>query len=110
MRNNCFKAMILAVCPVLLAYGADAASVGPSGYTNAFGTQPAVADWSTFSIGGAAATLTTAAQLDAAAQAVATSSINVQLVADNNDPPAALSNATWCSSALYVQTRPTGNN
>src|SRR3954451_20486618 len=70
--------------PVILAMGwfasdAPAASVGPSGYTNAFGTQPAVADWSTLSIGSSAANITTAAGLDAAVTNVLASSVNAQV-------------------------------
>src|SRR6185295_15813244 len=56
---------LLVLLPVLLATGGfvpgvRAASVGTSGYTNAFSVQPPTADWSTFSIGGGAGTLTTA--------------------------------------------------
>jgi hypothetical protein len=45
MRNNCLKAAFLALFSILLTIGAQAASVGPTGYTNAFATLPAVTDW-----------------------------------------------------------------
>src|SRR6266850_4352465 len=91
-----------------LATGVRAASVGAAGYTNAFGTQPLAADWSTVAIAGAAPDMTAASQLDAAVQAVAATTVSSQLSADATDPPAFLSTATWCSSGFYVQTRPTG--
>src|SRR4051812_42698667 len=68
----CFQILLaLSFSPI----AARAASVGPSGYTNAFSVQPPVADWSYFSIAGTAGTITTAPDLDTAVQAVPASSI-----------------------------------
>ena len=84
-----------------------AASVGASGYTNAFSTQPAAADWSTATVTGGAADVTTAAGLDAAVAALTAAGITTQVAADAVNPPGAQGLATWCSSGLYLQTRPT---
>ena len=62
--------------------GAQGALVGASGYTNDFSSQPPAADWSTVSIAGTATDIATTAQLDAAVQAIAASSITAQLTAD----------------------------
>src|SRR2546421_3699537 len=90
------------------ATGLQAASVGPSGYTNDFSSQPSATDWSFFAISGAAADIATAAALDAAVQAVAASSINTVTLADAGDPPVLNGSATWSSTGFYLQTRPTG--
>src|SRR5437773_9567434 len=90
-----------------LRWPSDAASVGPSGYTNAFGTQPAAADWAGVSIGSASGTITTPAGLDAAVQGMNASAITGTLVSDPTDPPAATGTPQWSSSGLYVQTRST---
>ncbi len=86
-----------------------AASVGAGGYTNSFSTQPAVADWATFSIAGAAGDATDPAVLDSSVQAVTASSVNATVGADPSDPPALLATAVWSSTGQYVQTRATGN-
>ena len=80
-----------------MATSADAASVGPNGYTNSFSTRPAAADFSTYGgIPGASGDITTAAALDAYVQNVAASDINAQ-VTDSSpaDPPAKLGAAQW---------------
>lgn len=92
-----------------LVFGVRAASVGPAGYTNAFGTLPVAADWSMFSVAGAAADATTSGQIDTEVQLVAASAINGQAATDAVDPPAFNAAATWSSSGFYLQTRPTGN-
>src|SRR6185436_79567 len=89
---------------------AQAALVGSSGYTNAFGSQPSAADWSTLSIAGAVADFPTPGAVDTAVQGVSSSTITTQLSPDGTiDPPAFLANATWSSLGFYAQTRPTGN-
>ena len=98
-------ALAATICPTTV----HAASVAPTGYTNGFGLQPAGSDWSTLSIGAANGDYSTAPGLDAAATAIAASSINTTLTADAGDPPLILSLAAWSSSGLYVQTRSTGN-
>jgi hypothetical protein len=87
----------------------EAAQVGSSGYTNAFSALPPAADWSTFSITGAAADLGNAATLESALQAVAAASINGPVINDPADPPAILGSAVWSSTGQYLQTRATGN-
>src|SRR3954452_14018234 len=84
----------LAFCSFLLQSAAAGfvpeareASVTPSGYTNDFSTQPTAADWSTLSIGTAAATITTAAALDAAVHGVAAGSITTPVGTGLNEPP-----------------------
>src|ERR1051325_494436 len=101
--------------PVLLAVGgfsvgARAASVGPAGYTNDFSTVPPAADWATAPISGAAANITTTVDLDAAVQATPASSVTAAVVSDATEPPAFNGSATWASTGLYLQTRPTGVN
>ena len=83
-----------------------AAQVGPAGYTNAFGVQPPVGDWSTFSIAGGGGDISVAAGLDSAVLAVAASSVNGATVANGTTPPDANVNATWASAGLHLQTRP----
>lgn len=109
LRN--LRAAVLGVAASLLAIAVGvrchAASVGPGGYFANFSGAPAVADWSTRSIAGAAADVTTSDGLDAAVQAVAASSISSALVTAAGNPPAMNGSATWSSSGQYVQTRPT---
>ncbi|MEY2409392.1 MAG: hypothetical protein QOF48_2062 [Verrucomicrobiota bacterium] len=88
---------------------ARAASVGAGGYTNDFSVQPTAADWSSFSIAGAAADGTTAAYIDGQVQTISAGSIVSQTVSDPTLPAAFNTLATWSSGAFYVQTRPTGN-
>ena len=83
------------------------ASVGVAGYTNAFTTQPAAADWAGVGIAGSSLDITNAAGLDAAVAALAAAAITNQVVADATVPPAASSSASWSSSGGYLQTRPT---
>ena len=75
-----------------------------------FSTLPAATNWSTYAIAGAAATLTTSAQLDTAVQALTASLITTPLGSTNVNPPVAAGTAFWSSTGGYVQTRPTGNN
>ncbi len=95
---------------------ASAALVGPSGYTNAFATRPPAGDFSTTSGGlaGAAADISTAADLDTYAQNVAASTITTQVTDSSantpNNPPAKLAAAQWTSGgSAYLVTRATGN-
>jgi hypothetical protein len=87
----------------------EAALVGSGGYTNAFSSQPPAADWSTFSITGAAADLGSAAALENALQAVGAGSITAATGSDPGNPPAITATAVWSSTGLYLQTRATGN-
>jgi lysophospholipase L1-like esterase len=92
---------------LFLAWDAKAASVSPAGYTNGFGTQPSAADWATLSIaGGSGDTYSTDTEVNATIRA---STVVMQTVLDEGNPPSATGNATWSESGLYLQTRPTGN-
>lgn len=109
------KACFLAILVTALAgwaTTANAASVGPTGYTNSFATRPAATDFSTYGgIPGASGDITTAAALDAYVQNVTASSISAQ-VTDSSlaDPPAKLGPAQWTSGgSAYLVTRPTGS-
>ena len=104
------RSLAVALTSLLLTDTAQPASVGPSGYTNDFSVQPLAADWSTLSMAGATATITTPEQLDAAVQAVAANTVTSALAVDAVNPPALNGSAVWCSSAFFLQTRPTGNN
>src|SRR2546428_14146659 len=97
----CFS--ILAATRIATVQGA---SVGPSGYTNDFSTQPAAADWSFYSIAGAATDVITASALDTAVQAVAAGTISNPIGSDPGNPPPFFASALWSSTGLYVQTRP----
>jgi lysophospholipase L1-like esterase len=82
------------------------ASVGPAGYMNGFGTQPAT-EWATLSIAGAPTdTYSPDAAVNASVSAI---SVAARTVSDGGNPPEANASAVWSSSGLYLQTRPTGN-
>ena len=97
--------LVILIC---LATGAEASSVGPTGYTNAFIAVPSPADWSTANIAGASGDVTTDTALDAAVQLLAAGGITTQIATDTGNPPAATALATWSSTGQYLQTRPTG--
>src|SRR3954453_10874056 len=90
-----FCSFVLLSAAVGLAPQARGASVTPSGYTNDFSTQPTAADWSTLSIGTGAATITTAAGLDAAVQGVAAGSVTSPVGTGVNEPPDLNASAQW---------------
>ena len=103
--NNILWLLIL----MFVTGGLHAASVGPTGYTNAFDTAvPGPGDWSTETISGGSGDVTTAAELDAAVQSLTASGIATQISSDTGNPPAADALATWSSTGHYLQTRPTG--
>ena len=107
IKKLAFRILLPLVAGAILNVSSWAASVGPSGYTNAFTTQPVVADWSTVTFAGAAADATTAAQIDTNVATLAAGAITNQLNASNASPPNATATAVWCTNG-YVQTRPTG--
>src|SRR5688572_22719959 len=103
---------LLAFAILLAAFGsptAQAASVASGGYTADFTSQPLVADWATFSIGGGAGDITTAAAMDAAVQNLSAATITSAVAVDAANPPGINSLAVWSSAGAYLQTRPTGN-
>ncbi|HEY0550864.1 MAG TPA: Ig-like domain-containing protein, partial [Verrucomicrobiae bacterium] len=106
MTQPFFTSFILML---LMAGHAMAASVGPAGYTNAFATPPPAADWATLSIAGGA---NDAYDLDTDVNTnlnVAAATISFQTVSNVNNPASQLTNATWSSSGLFIQTRPNVN-
>jgi hypothetical protein len=106
MTQPLFTSFILML---LLAGRAMAASVGPAGYTNAFATQPPAADWATLSIpGGAADTYDLDSDVNTNLSVTA-ATISFQTVSNVNNPASQLTNATWSSSGLFIQTRPNVN-
>ena len=89
------------------AVHATAATVGPAGYTNGFGTHPPVADWATLSIPGAPTdTYNPDAVVNASVSAIG---VAAQTVSDGGNPPGGNASAVWSSTGLYLQTRPTAN-
>src|SRR5262245_36079443 len=108
-RLNVTIALLVGLFGVQVGFlnSAFGAAVGANGYTNDFSSQPAAADWSTYSIAGAAADVTAAALLDTEVQAIGASSINLNLAANATLPPDFGASATWASAGFYVQTRPT---
>lgn len=91
----------------LLAGFAQAATVGPAGYTNSFATQPAASDWATLNrVGGGA----DAYDMDADVNAnVSAATVVTAITAAAADPAAAAATASWSSTGFYLQLRPTGN-
>lgn len=109
MTNIPSKSLVVAaLLGALMMVPGKAATVTGAGYANNFSTQPPAADWSTAPISGATADIDTTEALDAAVQNVVASQVAAQTSADAGNPPAAVGNATWSSSGLYLQTRPTG--
>ena len=109
MKKTILVLMTIVVC---LISGAQAAVVGPAGYTADFSTLPVPADWATRSItGGAngAADSTNVTQVGTNVAAIAASSITtaVNNSSPTNPPAAAL--ASWTSAGTaFLATRPTG--
>src|SRR5947209_9079931 len=90
---------------LVLAGKVIGASVGPSGYTNDFTTQPMAADWATVSRPG---TSVDSYDMDADVNAnITAAGVTAQTLLSSIDPPAANGTATWSSLGLYLQTRPT---
>src|SRR5258706_8107764 len=96
-RWRCLAALIAAF--VCISFDAEAASVGPAGYTNDFSVRPAASDFSTSGgIAGASGDISTAAALDTAVQNVAASSITAQATDSSPaNPPVKLAAAQWTS-------------
>ncbi len=107
MKNNTLTTCALVLTVLILAGKAGAASVTPSGYSNAFAEQPLAADWATFSRAGAAGD-NYDSDVDVNANVTA-AGVSAQTMLVATDPPAANGTATWSSAGAYLQTRPTGN-
>ena len=106
----CSKTLFRLFGPALLlaALGAQAASVGPAGYTNNFSVQPNATDFATANIGGGSGDVTGATTLDAAVAALTAAGINTQLPLVAGAPPAAGASGFFNDTDKNLQTRPTG--
>ncbi len=106
-RRRAVGSSLLATALCLLASGVPAAVVGPAGYTNDFAVQPAAADWATATRAGGGAD---AYVMDTDVNAnITAAGVTAQTAGNVNNPATQLATASWSSSGLYVQTRPTGN-
>ena len=101
-------ASLLAALVIAPTTAPGAISIVNGGVVVTFDTLPAAADWSTASTAGAGGDITTAAALDTAVAALTAGGITTQLL-NPGAAPAANALASYDSSALNVQTRPTGN-
>jgi hypothetical protein len=106
--RSLLRGLLMLAVANLSGLAVHAAVVGPTGYTNSFATQPAANEWSSTSIGGAAADLTTATALDADAQSLAASAVNSATVANATEPADFNALGVWGSTGLYLQLRSTG--
>src|SRR5262245_63656284 len=103
---NTFRQSLAVVC-LSCVLPAKGALVGSNGYTNSFSTQPLAADWAMLNLAGDPLDVYTP---DAEVNAnISAGGVTTQTMADGGNPPAANASATWSSSGLYLQTRPTGN-
>jgi len=85
----------------------EAANVPPSGYTNSFATQPAQADWASANRSGLS---NDPYDMDAEASTnVPVAQFTNAVVVSSGNPPGALANASWSSTGLYLQTRPSSS-
>lgn len=114
MRTQLLKKLTsiscLGIAVALACTAAAQLSVGPGGLpTQTFDTQPTSDQWSTRTIGAAAADIQNATQMDAAVQAVAASSINGSLLNVAGNPPGQNASASWSNDRFFIDTRPTGN-
>jgi hypothetical protein len=107
MRGSCFSILCSSFTALfLLPGGASAASVGPTGYTNDFSTQPPAADWATFARSGFSGETY---DMDSDVNATITASgVTSQTMSNAGDPAAFTQLATWSSTGHYLQTRPSG--
>lgn len=88
-------------------------SVGPLGLApQTFDSSPSAAQWATRSVlPSSAGNITTGAQLDAAVQTNAASTVTAALATDLTTPvPGTDGSARWNSPGRYLQARPTGNS
>ena len=109
MKRFLLSFLLMPACAVLRI---DAAiSVGPAGTgVLKFDAAPAASEWSTGTVPGGASSITTAAQLDAAVQAVNAANLTAALSATTvtNPVPEVHLPAYYNSAGHYVQMRPAG--
>lgn len=95
---------LLTLLPVLPA---SAISLTPGGYTTDFSSKPGVVDFSTRTVAGAAADITSASQLDTRVQTLSSDSVN-EALADAASPPASLATGQYSADEGRILTKPTG--
>src|SRR5690349_9258190 len=99
--------IFLATAALFSAPGVKSANVGPAGYTNDFSVRPSAADWATATrLGSSPDTYDPTTDVNSL---VTATGVVVQVTLSNIDPPDQVGTATWSSTGLYLQTRPTGN-
>ncbi len=115
MPMKSFLRVTAALLLLLLLFGlpgktAAQISVGPAGVGPlTFDTLPPVTSWSTRSITGATADITTSAQMDEQVQTNSAAFITSVLISAAGNPPAAIANGMWASDGHFILTRPVGN-
>src|SRR6188472_2538585 len=97
------RALLLAAVAVCLSITSFAATVGPAGYSNDFGTQPPGTDWATSSRAGGAGDNY---DVDVDVTNITATAVSAQPGPATGTPPAAAATAVWHSTAFYLQTRP----
>ena len=86
-----------------------ALTVGSTGTgIQTFGTLPAAGNWSTLSIAGGAADITTAAALTTRVQGLTAANVNLTLGTSATQPPDVIESFQWNSAGLFLQSRPSG--
>lgn len=103
------KTKLLSTTAALLGLLPSMQAAIPLGAVQTFDALPVVADWSTVSIAGGGADITTTGAMDTRVQTLTAASINTVLGSSATVPPSTAAIARWNSTGLYVQTRPTGN-
>ena len=109
MKLNTAFLTLTALAGLILS--SQAISLPPTGTTpNAFPAAPTLAEgWSTLNVLGTEATVTTAAELDAAVQNLSATNITTALGSSATVPPSVNNIARWNSANLNIQTRPSDN-
>ncbi len=97
--------ILLIVALTWLIHNAEAAAVGPGGYSTNFGSAPGPNDWSTLGIAGVVADIVTSNDFEAAVQLISASDITATLSSSSTNPPGAAAAAVYCQAG-YLQTRP----
>jgi len=108
---NQFKVTLFSVAAAVACLTTGVQAGVPLSVTQTFDALPAVADWSTLTVGGGAGTYVTAAALDTAVIAnTVASAVTTVLGSSGTQPPSQNGVARWNSAGFYLQTRPTGND
>ena len=101
------QSILLLAALLVASETALAAVVVSGGYTERFTVQPTAADWATLNIPGSSSD---AYDVDADVNArISASTVISDTLSQTGNPPSANTNATWSSTGLYLQIRPTSN-